>query len=418
MIFLKAQSSLVSNDVATFGILITLLAIIFTSAQSKHPVLRKLYTIFPPLLLCYFIPSLLTSFHIISIDNTELYKIASRYLLPASLVLFTIGVDFKELWKLRHQAGLMFLTGAIGIIIGGPLAMLIVSSFSPETVGGEGADATWRGLATVSGSWIGGTANMTALYEVFKPSPALYSSMVMLDVVIASSWMAVLLYGAGFTKKIDRFLKADVSTVEKLKDKVESYQQGLLRIPSVNDLLLILGIAFGVTGFAYLVADNIVPFISRKAPYLEKLSLTSVFFWVVIISTLIGSILSFTNIRKLEGAGASRIGNIFLYLLIAAIGMQMDLLAIFKSPGVLVVGAIWLLIHILLLVLVARLMKIPFFFLAVSSEACLGGAAQSSVVAAAFHPALAPVGVLLAIFGYVFGNYGGYLCGLLLQWVA
>ena len=37
-------------------------------------------------------------------------------------------------------------------------------------------------------------------------------------------------------------------------------------------------------------------------------------------------------------------------------------------------------------------------------------ASAAPVVAAAFHPALAPVGVLLAVLGYALGTYGAILC--------
>jgi uncharacterized membrane protein len=128
--------------------------------------------------------------------------------------------------------------------------------------------------------------------------------------------------------------------------------------------------------------------------------------------------LSFTPARKLEGAGASRLGSVFLYTLIATIGMQMNVMAIFDNPGLLVVGLVWITIHALVLIVVAKLTRTPFFFLAVGSQANIGGPASAPVVAAAFHPSLAPVGVLLAVFGYVIGTYGAYLCGILMQMVA
>lgn len=415
---MPVKDPLINDDVAVFGLLMVILAVLLRSAAGSNPFFRRVYKVLPPLLLAYFIPATLNSFNIISGEKSQVYHIASRYLLPAALVLFTLGVDYRELWKLRKQAGAMFLAGSIGIILGGPLTILIMKSFAPSVVGGEGADAVWRGMATVAGSWIGGTANMTALYEVFKPSPSLYSSMVALDVVIANIWVAALLYGAGVSKKIDRLLNADTTTVDKLRQKFESYQSQLLHVPSLSDMMMILGVGFGVIGVGYLAAGKLVPWIEQHAPGLERFSLTSPFFWVVILATLIGSLLSFTPLRKLEGAGASRMGNIFLYVLIAAIGMQMDVFAIFRNPGVLIIGLIWLCFHIAMLLIVARIARIPFFFLAVGSEANLGGAAQASIVAAAFHPALAPVGVLLAIFGYVLGNYGGYICGVLMSMVA
>lgn len=414
----SAQAPFITNDAVVLGILMVILAIVFKTSSSDRPVFRKFYSVIPSVLLCYLIPSLLNTFGIISGEQSGLYQIASRYLLPASLVLFTLSLDLKEIWKLRHKAGLMFITGSVGIMIGGPLAILIVSTFAPDIVGGQGPDAVWRGLATIAGSWIGGGANQLAMFEVFQPSPNLFSAVIAVDVIVANIWMAVLLFGAGKSEKLDTFFKADNSAVENLKDKIEKYRLSIMRIPTLADTMTILGVGFGITGIAHFFSDLIAPWLATNAPYLEQFSLTSGFFWLVVIATTCGMLLSFTKARQLEGAGASRFGSVFLYVLVATIGMQMDVTAIVSQPGLFLVGIIWISIHMLLLFIVGKLIKAPFFFLAVGSQANVGGAASAPIVASAFHPALAPVGVLLSILGYAVGTYAAYICGILMQLVA
>ena len=412
------QTPLITNDAVVLGILMGILGLVFWSSQSELPFFKKLYSVIPPILLCYFLPGLLNSSGVISGTASGLYTIASRYLLPASLVLFTLSLDLREIWKLRKKAGLMFITASISIMIGGPLAILIVSLFAPEIVGGEGANEVWRGLSTVAGTWIGGGANQAAMYEIFKPSADLFSAMVALDVFVSYAWMALLLYGAGKNIKVNQFLKADDQSVTEIKDKIEAYQLSIMRIPKMEDIIMILGIGFGITGIAHLGADTIAPWVTLNAPYLSAFSLTSGFFWLVIIATTLGMLLSFTKLRNLEGAGASRIGSVLLYVLIATIGMQMNVMAIFNSPGILLVGLVWILIHAIVMIIVARLTRTPFFFMAVGSMANIGGPASAPVIASAFHPSLAPVGVLLAVFGYVIGTYGAYICGLMMQAVS
>jgi uncharacterized membrane protein len=412
------KTSLITNDAVVLGILMGILGFVFWSSQSSLTFFKKLYSVIPPILLCYFLPGLLNSAGIISGTTSGLYGMASRYLLPASLVLFTLSLDLNEIWKLRKKAGLMFITASISIIIGGPLAVWIVAFFAPEIVGGEGADAVWRGLSTVAGTWIGGGANQAAMFEIFKPSTDLFSAMVALDVFISYAWMALLLYGAGKNSSINKFLKADDQSVTEIKDKIEAYQLSIMRIPKMEDILMILGVAFGVTAIAHFGADTIAPWVTINAPYLSKFSLTSGFFWLVIIATTFGMLLSFTKMRNLEGAGASRIGSVMLYVLIATIGMQMNVMAIFRNPGILLIGLIWILIHAIILFIIAKITRTPFFFAAVGSMANIGGPASAPVIASAFHPSLAPVGVLLAVFGCVIGTYGAYVCGLMMQAVS
>ena len=409
------QTPLFTNDAIVFGILIGILAFVFTTSKSENPSWKKFYKYIPTLLLCYFIPSVFNSLGIISGEESNLYFVASRYLLPTSLVLLTISIDLPEIKKLGPKAIIMFLTGTVGIIIGGPLAILIVSVFAPDVVGGVGPEAVWRGLTTVAGSWIGGGANQAAMKEIFGVGDTIFSAMIAVDVIIANIWMAFLLYGAGIHERIDAKFHADNSAITELKEKIEAYRAQILRIPDLTDTIMVMAVGFGVTAIAHLGADIIAPWIGEKAPGLAKFSLTSGFFWLIVLAPTIALGLSFTKARELEGVGASRYGSLFLYILVATIGMKMNIMAIFENPGLFIVGLIWIAFHAILLIVTAKLIHAPFFFLAVGSQANIGGAASAPIVASAFHPSLAPVGVLLAVLGYAIGTYGAWICAILMQ---
>jgi uncharacterized membrane protein len=303
-------------------------------------------------------------------------------------------------------------------MIGGPLAIIIVGFFNPEIVGGVGPDEVWRGLSTVAGSWIGGGANQAAMYEVFGPSDELFGAMVTVDILVASVWLAFLLYGAGMSEKLDKWFKADSSAIHELRDKIEAYRETIARVPSFLDFVKLGAIAFIITALGHLGGDTIAPWIAENSPLLASFSLDSSFFWLIVIATTGGLLISFTRFRELEGAGASKIGSLFIYILVMTIGMKMNIASILDAPGYFVIGAVWILVHITLLLFVGYLIKAPFFFTAVGSQANIGGAASAPIVASAFHPALAPVGVLLAVLGYALGTYGAYITALLMQGVS
>ena len=461
------------NDSVTFGLLMAVLGLIFYA--TTMPSCKKFFSYIPALVLCYFIPSLLTTVGVISpgwfdleaarqtladaglelgsdvalpelkeaildagidgellrpyIHTSKLYFVASRYLLPACLVLLTLSIDLREIVRLGPKALAMFLTGTVGIIIGGPLAILITSTFAPDVVGGAGPDAVWRGMATVAGSWIGGGANQVAMQVLFNPSGKLFSQMIAVDIIVAEVWMFFLLLGVGKSEALDRWFKADASSITRLKNSMEEFGKRIARVPSFVDLMVILGLCFGATGLAHWLGAEIAAWFQANLPAAamvvdefgnrtDKFSLTNSFFWLIVFATTVGILLSFTKARNYEGAGASKIGTAFIYVLVASIGMKMDVLAIFENPGIFLVGAIWMAIHVVLLVVVGKLIRAPYFFLAVGSKANIGGAASAPVVAGAFHPALAPVGVLLAVLGYALGTYGAWLCAVLMSAVA
>ena len=257
--------------------------------------------------------------------------------------------------------------------------------------------------------------------EIFEVDENIFASMLVVDVVVANIWMGFLLYGANITEKIDTWLKADTSAIQDLKRKIENYAASIARIPSTTDYFKILAVAFGGVGLAHLVADIMVPFLDQYRETIERINLNAIisgFFWIVVIATTLGLLLSFTGARKLEGAGASKIGSVFIYILVATIGMQMNLREVFDNLGLFAVGLIWMLIHVIILIVVAKIIKAPFFFIAVGSQANVGGAASAPIVASAFSPSLAPVGVLMAVLGYALGTYGAIICAYMMSYVA
>lgn len=407
---------MITNDAVIFGLLAATLGVLFYT--SSHPRYGAIYKYVPSVLLAYFIPSLYGTFGLVDAEGSNLYFVASRFLLPATLVLLTLSVDMRGILRLGPKALIMFLTGTVGIVLGGPLAILIFSVVSPETVGGAGPDAVWRGLTTIAGSWIGGSANQAAMKEVFEVGDELFSAMIAVDILVANVWMAVLLYLASRSEGIDRRLGADTSAIDDLRRRVTEFRDRHARIPTLADLMIVCGVGFGAMGLSHFIADPLASWIDRTAPELERLSLTSSFFWLVVIATTIGLALSFTRARELEGVGASSVGSALLYFLIATIGMTMDITAVVERPALFALGAVWLAFHALLLLIVGRLIKAPTFYLAVGSQANVGGAASAPVVASAFHPSLAPVGVLLAVLGYAVGTYGAWLSGQLMRILA
>lgn len=415
---IREVTPLINDNAAVLGLLMAILGLVFYTSNLKNNYLVKFYSIIPPLLLCYFIPGLLNSAGIIDGENSPLTSIGSRFFLPACLILFTLNLNLREMWNLRKGVGLMFFTGMLGIIIGGPLAVWLTSFVAPGVVGGAGPEEVWRGLGTLAGSWIGGSANQAALREILQPSPELFSATITVDVLVAYFWMAFLLYGASKQVQFNRFFKADTAELEALTSRMDHQQKTSVRIPETKDLIFMLSLALGGTGLASLLANPVTSYMTLHFPALEKFSLTNSFFWLILFSTLIGIVLSFTPARKLENAGASKMATVLLYMLIVTIGMQMDITAILKNPGLFIVGIIWISIHALLLLVVGKLIKAPFFYYAIGSMANVGGVASATVTSAAFHPSLVSVGVILSVFSYAIGTYAGWLTAILMQLVS
>ena len=410
-----ASTALITNDIVIFGLIAATLGAVFWSASRTQGFWKKFYAIVPPLLLCYFIPGLYNSFGLIDGEHSKLYNpVASRVLLPAALVLLTLTVDLKAVLRLGPKLVAMYLGASFSIMLGGVIAFLAMRAVFPDTMAGD----TWAGMAALAGSWIGGGANMLAMKEIFNVDATTFGQFAVVDVGVGYVWMAVLIFLAGRAQAIDARSGADVSALDDLKERVSAYHAQHARIPTLTDLMLIVGLAFGIVGLAHFIATPLSAWVGQQFPLASRVGLHEPFVWIVMICTFAGLGLSFTPARRLDGAGASTIGALLLYFLIAAIGMQMDILALFDKPLLFLLGIVWLGFHIVLLWLLGRLLHVPFFYFAIGSQSNVGGPASAPVVASAFHPALAPVGALLGALGYVTGTLLAWVLGIILKSLA
>lgn len=413
----EKAAALITNDAVVLGLLAVILAGVFWASSLPNKGVQRFFAFVPALLLCYFLPSLLTTFGVVDPETSRLYFIASRFLLPAALVLLTVSADLPAVFRLGPKALIMFFTGTLGVMLGGPIALVLTSWVAPDLMG-AGPEAIWRGMATVAGSWIGGSANQTALYEIYGAGPDVFSIWIAVDVIVANIWMAGVLWIAANQVRVNRLLRADASAVDRVREKAEAYETENARIPSLKDLIFIVGVGFGAVGLSHALADPLSAWFGANAPWAQRLSLDSSFFWLVLIATVIGVVLSFTPARKLQGPGAAKVGSVFVYVLVATVGLNMNIGAILDSPAYFLIGLVWMAVHVLLLFAVAWLIKAPAFFLGVGSMANIGGAASAPVAAAAFHPSLASVGVLLAVVGYIVGTGAAWFTGLVMMQIA
>lgn len=407
---------MINNDAVILGMLATILGAVLWTASRERGFWKKFYDYVPALLLCYLLPSLLNTLGVIDGSASKLYPVARDYLLPSSLVLLCVAIDFKAIVRLGPKAVIMFLTGTAGVMLGAVVAFEAMRVIHADTVAGD----TWRGMTTVAGSWIGGGANQAAMREVFEVDATMFGQFVAVDVLVGNLWTAVLLFLASRAHVFDRWTGADLTALNRLRDSIAQYQALHARIPTLTDIMVILAIGLGATGLSHFLSQLVVGWVnSLPAEWrLQDYSLNSGFFWIVVIATTIGLLLSFTKARTYEGAGASRIGSVMLYVLVATIGMQMNLSALLDRPWLFLLGLIWISFHGGLMILMAKLIRAPLFMMAVGSQANIGAAASAPVVASAFHPALAPVGVLLAVLGYALGTYGAYVTGITLRTIA
>jgi uncharacterized membrane protein len=389
--------TLLTDPMAIAAFLAGTLGLIFFLADV--PALKKLFEFIPPVIWAYFIPMMATTFGVTP-DSSAAYDWFRTYLLPLSLFLLMLTVDVPAILRLGKLAIVMMVVGTLGIVVGGPVSYMIFQGFLP-------ADA-WQGFAALSGSWIGGTANMVAIQQSVGAPDSALGPIIVVDTVVGYGWMGVLIFLSGFQKRFDTWVKADTKALDAINASL--LELDTTRTPaSLPDLGKIVGLGLVATVVSIALAQ-VMP-----VPEMGGASIITASTWAVLIAVTVGLVLSFTPLRRLERPGASRVGYLALYLLVASIGAKANLAAVLEAPIYLAAGVVWISIHIALLMLAAKLFRAPLFFVATGSMANIGGAASAPVVAGVYLPSMAPVGLLMGVSGYILGIYAALFCAYLLS---
>lgn len=393
-----APTALIRDPMGVLAWLAALLAAIFW--LSSRPALRKLFNVTPAVLYAYFLPTLSTTLGITPAAS-PVYDWIIRYMLPTALFLLMISVDLKGIVRLGPMALAMLVAGTAGILIGAPIAMLVFGPLLP--------DEAWKGLAALSGSWIGGSMNMVAIARSVGTPDSLLGPVIVVDTIVAYGWMGVLLALSAWQARIDARFRALTGAIEQTNRRLadlEAHRHPL----EVWQTVVLVGLGLSAAVVAVVLGERI-----REVGDPTIISHTT---WAILIVVTGGLLLSFSPLRKLEEVGASRFGYAALYLMLAAIGAKADLRAVIETPAFLGAGLLWIAVHAAVLFLVARLLRAPLFFFATASMANIGGPVSAPIVAGVYHPAMAPVGLLMAIGGYILGIYGGLVCAWMLGLMA
>ena len=390
----QGTTALINEPMGVFAFLAALVAFVFW--VSELPRCKKLFEVVPPVIYVYFLPMLATTAGITPAAS-PLYEWTVPYLLLFALLMLMMSVDLGSVARLGPVALFMVAAGTVGIVIGGPISLMLFKGMLPP-------DA-WTGFAALSGSWIGGTANMVAIAESVGTSPDAMGPVIVVDTVVGYGWMGVLIAMVGLQARFDRRTKARTDAIEQTNRRLEEMKSER-RPLTLRHAVVMIGF-----GMACAVAAQRL---GQRIPALGDPTIISGTTWAILIVVTGGLVLSFTRLRELESVGASHLGYTALYLLLAGIGAQADLRAVLDAPVYLLAGAVWIAIHLGILLIAARIVRAPFFFVATGSMANIGGAASAPVVAGVYHRAMAPIGLLMAVAGYILGIYAAILCAWLL----
>ena len=376
------------------AIILIALAIVYTEQKSK----AKFFEYLPSIVIIYFVVMLFSTFGLWQKTDsvTAVYKEVKSNLLPAMIFLMLLSADMREIFKLGKKMLLTFFLASVSIALGFIGMFSIFHLYFNKN--------SWKAFAALSGSWMGGTANMVAIQGALDLPDSAMGYTLLIDSIDYAIWVMILLALVPFAKKFNMWSHADTSVIDKVGQRLELKEKSKNPV-SIFSIFMLLVIAAVISLFSQ--------YISNFLPTSTFLTHTT---WVVIVATTFGIVFAMTPIAKISGA--STLATMMLYLIVGLIASRANFTELTQAPLYIVAGFIIIAIHVVIMVIFAKIFKLDLFSLGVASLANIGGVASAPILASAYSKALIPIGVLMAMMGYIVGTFGGLMVGKILELIS
>lgn len=350
----------------------------------------KFFDFVPPIVLLYLVTMIFCTLKVWDLGETKAaYSGLKNNILFAMIFLMLLRCDIRKILKLGPKMLGGFFAASVSIAIGFIATYAILH-------GALGSEA-WKALGALCGSWMGGSGNMIAVQAAFDIGEADMAYALVVDSIDYSIWVMFLLWAINLAPKFNKWVKADTTTLDEVSKKLEDDAKANDKPITFVNIMVLLGLSLVISA----VGQNIGAAIAGKLTFLDKST------WTVLFITLAGLIGALTPVGKMSGT--SELSNVMLYCVVALLASRASFLELTDAPIWILAGFMILAIHGIILVIIAKIFKLDMFTCGVASLANIGGSASAPILAGAYSGALVPVGVLMALMGYVIGTGGGIL---------
>ena len=352
----------------------------------------------------------LVNLHVIPDSAPVFDDVVWGYAVPLAIPLLLLQTNIRRIRKETGRFLLIFLIGAAGTVAGTILATLLLGG---NVTGLPGV------AAMMTGSYIGGGVNFTAIADAFHVDSTLISATTVADNLNMALYFLVLLGIAGsvfFRKRYAHPHIDEVSSKGKPGDAETLAKRYWTRKDvSLKDVAVDLAYAAAVVFLSRLIGNFFAGLIPKDNWFTQMLNtfFGSQYVWITNFSVIFAT---FFEKQAGEMHGAQELGTWMIYLFFFVIGVP-------ASIGVLIRNAPILLLFCMIVVLMnmafcfvgGRLLKFNLEDIILASNANIGGptTAAGMAISQGWVKLIGPC-MLVGTFGYVIGTWLGILVGSLL----
>lgn len=346
----------------------------------------KIFNFVPPIVMVYLFNMIFCTINLWDMEATAgAYSATKNNLLYAMIFVMLLRCDFRKLAKLGGRMIAVFMGAAITISVGFVLAFVIFKG----VLGVE----SWRGMAALCASWIGGSGNMAAIQDALSVPEADFGAALIVDTIFYSVWIALLLVVIPFASKWNKAVKADTSKLEAIASATNAEINKESNKVDFTSLFVLLGLSLMVSAICQYLGGVLA------YGFLDKGTVT------VLLVTAIGLVAAMSPIGKISGI--EEMSNIYLYVVISLLASRAGLGEILDAPMWLLAGLFVMIIHTVGMFILSKIFHWDLCMVSTASLANIGGSASAPIVASAYDGSYAGIGVLMGVLGAAIGNIMG-----------
>ena len=390
---------MITNGFTYVAVLLFMAAVLVTLEKSAKGGMQKFFKYVPAVVLCYLIAMFLCTLGVWDMAETKpAYSALKNNLTYAMIFAMLLRCDIRKVLKLGPKMLIGFFSATLTIMIGFVCAFVLMKG----TIGSN----AWMGLGALCGNWIGGSGNMVAVQAALDISEADMGYALVIDSIDYSLWVMFLLWVIQLAPKFNKWTKADTSKLDEVSSRLEEEAKLNTKPITFQSLILLLGSAFLVSA----IATNVGNKLYALTNFSDKAT------WTVLFVTVVALIAAVTPLGKVAGSG--EVSNLLLYAVIGLLASRASLLELGEAPAWIATGFIVLGIHAVLMLIICKLLKLDLFTAGVASLANIGGTASAPVLAGSYSGSLVPVGIRMALMGYVVGTPLAVVCAHIMESLA
>jgi len=311
------------------------------------------------------------------------YDAVWNYLVPIAIPLLLFEADLKRIVRESGPTLFAFVIGSAAVVAGVLIGveLLDLGQHEPELAG------------IFTGTYIGGGLNFAAVAEASgMQEGSMLSAALAADNVVTNLHFLLIIFLPGIAWVVHRFPSQHIANATELDATTQDSVHKVADL-DVAGLLFAIALAFVLAALGQFLAE-----LFDKGQ-----------FAILVTTALTLSVATFLPqlVKKLSGHGEA--GNVMMFIFLASVGATADIWRLIEvGPVLFIFAMIIVLVHLLILFVAGRFLRMDLAELAMASAVCIGGPSSAAALASAkgWKDLLIP-GVLAGSFGYAIGSFVG-----------